>query len=191
MIFSWCPCVASTVLGAIHFHHLFSTSRTVILLGLLHSEWREEGRKQTFVYFSHIAQTRINYFLTISSTSNREMIGTISAEMLKHVLESFAATARITLHVHNIHGENNHHKVLSLPLILFLLWRQFETTLLSLIFWCRTMSDCCALLLCRWRALSKRSESPWDKPFQKMTLLVCRARRGCSLNDVAAFLPAL
>ena len=40
----------------------------------------------------------------------REMIGTISAEMLKHVLESFAATARITLHVHNIHGENNHHK---------------------------------------------------------------------------------
>lgn len=43
---------------------------------------------------------------------DREMIGTISAEMLKHVLESFAATARITLHVHNIHGENNHHKVL-------------------------------------------------------------------------------
>mmetsp|Transcript_13078 Transcript_13078/g.12679 ORF Transcript_13078/g.12679 Transcript_13078/m.12679 type:complete len:452 (+) Transcript_13078:128-1483(+) len=41
----------------------------------------------------------------------REMIGTISSEMLKHVLESFAATARITLHVHNIHGENNHHKV--------------------------------------------------------------------------------
>jgi imidazoleglycerol-phosphate dehydratase len=40
----------------------------------------------------------------------REMIGTISAEMIKHVLESFAATARITLHVHNIHGENNHHK---------------------------------------------------------------------------------
>ena len=42
---------------------------------------------------------------------NREMIGTVSSEMLKHVLESFAATARITLHVHNIHGENNHHKV--------------------------------------------------------------------------------
>ena len=41
----------------------------------------------------------------------REMIGTISAEMLKHVLESFAAAAKINLHVHNIHGENNHHKV--------------------------------------------------------------------------------
>ena len=40
----------------------------------------------------------------------REMIGSISCEMLKHVLESFAQTARITLHVHNIHGENNHHK---------------------------------------------------------------------------------
>jgi imidazoleglycerol-phosphate dehydratase len=39
------------------------------------------------------------------------MIGTISAEMLKHFLESFAMKARITLHVHNIHGTNNHHKV--------------------------------------------------------------------------------
>lgn len=41
----------------------------------------------------------------------REMIGTISAEMLKHFLESFAQTCRVTLHVHNLHGENNHHKV--------------------------------------------------------------------------------
>ena len=41
----------------------------------------------------------------------REMIGTISAEMLKHFLESFAQTCRITLHVHNVHGTNNHHKV--------------------------------------------------------------------------------
>ena len=41
----------------------------------------------------------------------REMIGTISAEMLKHFLQSFALTSRITLHVHNLHGENNHHKV--------------------------------------------------------------------------------
>ena len=40
----------------------------------------------------------------------REMIGTISCEMIIHVLESFASTARITLHVHNIHGSNNHHK---------------------------------------------------------------------------------
>lgn len=40
----------------------------------------------------------------------REMIGGISCEMLQHVLESFAATARLTLHVHNIHGTNNHHK---------------------------------------------------------------------------------
>lgn len=39
------------------------------------------------------------------------MIGSVSSEMLKHVLESFAMTARITLHVHNLHGENNHHKV--------------------------------------------------------------------------------
>jgi len=47
---------------------------------------------------------------TINLQLTREMIGSISAEMLKHFLESFAQTARITLHVHNIHGENNHHK---------------------------------------------------------------------------------
>jgi imidazoleglycerol-phosphate dehydratase len=40
----------------------------------------------------------------------REMIGTISCEMLQHALESFALTCRITLHVHNLHGTNNHHK---------------------------------------------------------------------------------
>lgn len=40
----------------------------------------------------------------------REMIGTISCEMIHHVLESFAGTCRITLHVHNLHGYNNHHK---------------------------------------------------------------------------------
>eukprot|EP01038_Epipyxis_sp_PR26KG_P012386 gene12386-16614_t len=40
----------------------------------------------------------------------REMIGSISCEMIQHVLESFASTSRITLHVHNIHGVNNHHK---------------------------------------------------------------------------------
>lgn len=41
----------------------------------------------------------------------REMIGGIATEMLQHVLESFALTCRITLHVHNLHGTNNHHKV--------------------------------------------------------------------------------
>lgn len=40
----------------------------------------------------------------------REMIGTISCEMLQHCLESFALASRITLHVHNLHGTNNHHK---------------------------------------------------------------------------------
>jgi len=40
----------------------------------------------------------------------REKIGDISCEMLQHVLESFALTCRITLHVTNIYGFNNHHK---------------------------------------------------------------------------------
>ncbi|CAN0202103.1 unnamed protein product, partial [Discosporangium mesarthrocarpum] len=40
----------------------------------------------------------------------REKIGDISTEMLEHVLESFAQAARITLHVDNLKGSNNHHK---------------------------------------------------------------------------------
>ena len=50
------------------------------------------------------SQEEYEYFL-------KHYKGTISAEMLKHFLESFAQTCRITLHVHNVHGENNHHKV--------------------------------------------------------------------------------
>ncbi|CAM9148258.1 unnamed protein product [Chrysoparadoxa australica] len=40
----------------------------------------------------------------------REMVGTISTEMLQHVLESFAQTARLTLHVDVLRGSNDHHK---------------------------------------------------------------------------------
>lgn len=47
---------------------------------------------------------------TKTVSSNREMIGTVSTEMLEHVLESFAQGARITLHVDVLKGSNNHHK---------------------------------------------------------------------------------
>eukprot|EP00293_Proteomonas_sulcata_P013164 CAMPEP_0184295274 /NCGR_PEP_ID=MMETSP1049-20130417/6174_1 /TAXON_ID=77928 /ORGANISM="Proteomonas sulcata, Strain CCMP704" /LENGTH=212 /DNA_ID=CAMNT_0026603737 /DNA_START=232 /DNA_END=870 /DNA_ORIENTATION=- len=40
----------------------------------------------------------------------REKIGDLSTEMIPHVLESFATEARITLHVDNIKGKNDHHK---------------------------------------------------------------------------------
>jgi imidazoleglycerol phosphate dehydratase HisB len=40
----------------------------------------------------------------------RESIGQVSTEMLQHALHSFATAARITLHVHVLHGVNNHHK---------------------------------------------------------------------------------
>lgn len=65
----------------------------------------DESLSRAVVDISSRPHAVINLNLT------REMIGDISSEMLKHFLESFAATARITLHVHNIHGENNHHKV--------------------------------------------------------------------------------
>ncbi len=40
----------------------------------------------------------------------RERIGALSAEMVPHVLASFAQTARITLHVDVLRGVNDHHK---------------------------------------------------------------------------------
>jgi len=41
---------------------------------------------------------------------SREMVGSISTEMLTHVMESFAQTARICLHVDVLKGTNDHHK---------------------------------------------------------------------------------
>jgi len=40
----------------------------------------------------------------------REMVGQLSTEMIPHFFESFSQTARITLHVHVLHGFNDHHK---------------------------------------------------------------------------------
>jgi len=54
--------------------------------------------------------TRHAHVRTVPATATREMIGTVSTEMLEHVLESFAQGARITLHVDVLKGTNNHHK---------------------------------------------------------------------------------
>jgi len=40
----------------------------------------------------------------------REHVGTLSTEMLTHVLQSFAQTARITLHIDVLRGDNDHHR---------------------------------------------------------------------------------
>lgn len=40
----------------------------------------------------------------------RDMIGTLAAENVTHVLMSFAAAARLTLHVDVLAGTNDHHK---------------------------------------------------------------------------------
>lgn len=40
----------------------------------------------------------------------REKIGDLSCEMIEHVFESFATSARITLHVDCIRGRNDHHR---------------------------------------------------------------------------------
>lgn len=40
----------------------------------------------------------------------RDMIGTCSAEMLVHAMESFAQNARLTVHVDVLKGDNDHHR---------------------------------------------------------------------------------
>ncbi|KAJ9468798.1 Imidazoleglycerol-phosphate dehydratase [Diplonema papillatum] len=40
----------------------------------------------------------------------REMLGTLSCEMIPHFFESFATEARITLHVDVLKGTNDHHR---------------------------------------------------------------------------------
>lgn len=49
-------------------------------------------------------------FAVINLDLKREKIGDLSCEMIPHVLESFATSAHITLHVDNIRGFNDHHK---------------------------------------------------------------------------------
>jgi imidazoleglycerol-phosphate dehydratase len=40
----------------------------------------------------------------------REKIGDLSCEMIPHVFQSFAQAAGVTLHVHCLHGFNDHHR---------------------------------------------------------------------------------
>eukprot|EP01059_Diplonema_ambulator_P001711 TRINITY_DN11446_c0_g1_i1.p1 TRINITY_DN11446_c0_g1~~TRINITY_DN11446_c0_g1_i1.p1 ORF type:complete len:213 (+),score=21.86 TRINITY_DN11446_c0_g1_i1:51-641(+) len=40
----------------------------------------------------------------------REMLGSLSCEMIPHFFESFATEARITLHIDTLKGNNDHHR---------------------------------------------------------------------------------
>mmetsp|Transcript_6255 Transcript_6255/g.9361 ORF Transcript_6255/g.9361 Transcript_6255/m.9361 type:complete len:157 (+) Transcript_6255:90-560(+) len=64
----------------------------------------DEALSRAVVDISSRPQSDINLSL------KREMIGTVSSEMLSHFLMSFATSARITLHVDVLKGNNCHHK---------------------------------------------------------------------------------
>ena len=49
-------------------------------------------------------------FSVIDLGLKREKIGDLSCEMIPHCLQSFAQAARITIHVHCIRGDNDHHR---------------------------------------------------------------------------------
>eukprot|EP00924_Labyrinthula_sp_SR-Ha-C_P014779 snap_masked-scaffold_43-processed-gene-1.54-mRNA-1 protein AED:0.01 eAED:0.04 QI:0/-1/0/1/-1/1/1/0/850 len=49
-------------------------------------------------------------FALVDLKIEREMIGTVSSEMLEHFVESFATSARICVHLEVIKGKNAHHK---------------------------------------------------------------------------------
>ena len=65
----------------------------------------DEALSRAVVDISSRPHAVINMALT------REMIGGISAEMLKRFLELRSNSSRKRLHVTNLYGENNHHKV--------------------------------------------------------------------------------
>jgi imidazoleglycerol-phosphate dehydratase len=48
---------------------------------------------------------------TIDALFDRELIGQLPAENVKHFLEAFALEARMNLHVRLLSGENDHHRV--------------------------------------------------------------------------------
>lgn len=49
-------------------------------------------------------------FSVIDLGLKREKIGDLSCEMIPHCLQSFAQGASLTLHVHCLHGDNDHHR---------------------------------------------------------------------------------
>ena len=49
-------------------------------------------------------------FSSVTIPFVREMLGDIATENITHFFQSFATTARLTLHVDLIRGENDHHK---------------------------------------------------------------------------------
>ncbi|OTA67476.1 receptor-like protein kinase [Hypoxylon sp. EC38] len=49
-------------------------------------------------------------FSVIELGLKREKIGDLSCEMIPHCLQSFAQSARVTLHVDCLRGENDHHR---------------------------------------------------------------------------------
>lgn len=49
-------------------------------------------------------------FSDVALGLEREAIGELSCENIPHVLRSFASTARLTLHVDVLKGENDHHR---------------------------------------------------------------------------------
>jgi len=49
-------------------------------------------------------------YATVKLNLQREMIGNISTEMLSHFVESFVTSARLTVHLQNLEGINDHHR---------------------------------------------------------------------------------
>lgn len=50
-------------------------------------------------------------YLVFNANFNREMVGTMSTEMVKEFFYAVAMNAGITLHINLIYGENDHHKI--------------------------------------------------------------------------------
>lgn len=51
------------------------------------------------------------FYLVFDATFSREMVGTLSTEMIEHFWYSFAEQVKMNLHIHVLAGRNAHHKI--------------------------------------------------------------------------------
>lgn len=74
----------------------------------------DEVRAVTFMLIQALSRAVVDLsnrpYAVVDLGLKREKIGTLSCEMIPHVLQSFAQNAGITLHVDCLRGENDHHR---------------------------------------------------------------------------------
>ncbi|PVU97764.1 hypothetical protein BB559_001914 [Furculomyces boomerangus] len=104
-----------TCTGDLHIDDHHTAEDTAIALGMAFKKALGEPRGiKRFGYaycpLDEVMDISGRSYSSVSLGLKRDMIGTLSCEMIPHVISSFATAAGITVHVDNLRGENDHHK---------------------------------------------------------------------------------